>query len=113
MFPYTSYSKYLPKRKSYYSNYGGYGGSSNYYPSKYKPYYPKVYYPSSYGYNNKYKSNYAKSNIDRVQVNVSPEMGVWKNDFNAIDDLEKKEWYLDNPFYNSLSDYEKRQKGGN
>ena len=40
-------------------------------------------------------------------------MAVWKNDFNAIEDMDKEEWYLNNPYYNSLSDWEKKQKGGN
>ena len=105
-----STSTYLPKRTKYYNS--GSGSRSNYTPYP-KRYYPSLVYPSSSGYNNKYKSNYAKSNIDRVSVRVSPEMAVWENDYNKVDDLEKREWYLDNPFYNSLSDYEKRQKGGN
>lgn len=113
MFPYTSYSKYLPKKTNYYSGSGSYGGSSRYYPSTYKTYYPKVYYPSSSNYTSKYKSYNPNAKIDKVQVKVSPEMAVWSNDYNAIEDLDKREWYLDNPFYNNLSDYEKRQKGGN
>lgn len=107
----SSYSgyRYLPKRTKYY---GG-GGGSNYYPSSPRRYYPSFVYPSNSSYNNRYRSYSPYANIDRVSVRVSPEMAVWKNDYNAIDDLEKREWYLDNPFYNSLSDYEKRQKGGN
>ena len=105
----TTSKTYLPKRTKYYG-----GGRSNYYPT-YSPrrYYPSFVYPTSSSSYNKYKSYRPYANIDRVSVRVSPEMAVWKNDYNAIDDLEKKEWYLDNPFYNSLSDYEKRQKGGN
>jgi hypothetical protein len=40
-------------------------------------------------------------------------MGIWENDYNAIPDMERNEWYLDNPYYNNLSEYDKRQKGGN
>ena len=111
-FPSTSSysgSRYLPKRTKYYG-----GGGSNYYSPTYpKRYYPSFVYPSNNSYYSKYRSYSPYANIDRVSVRVSPEMAVWKNDYNAIDDLEKREWYLDNPFYNSLSDYEKRQKGGN
>ena len=103
-------STYLPNRTKYYNS--GSGSSTSYIPYP-KRYYPSFVYPSSSVYNNKYKSNYAKSNIDRVSVKVSPEMAVWSNDFNAIEDLDKKEWYLNNPLYNNLSDYEKRQRGGN
>ena len=112
LFPDGSDSTYLnAKYKKPYYRSGGSGGS-NYIPSP-RYYKPKLnnYYPNSYS--NKYKSYKPYANIDRVSVKVSPEMAVWKNDYNAIDDLEKREWYLDNPFYNNLSDYEKRQKGGN
>ena len=103
-------SSYLPSRKKYYNS----GSGSSYYPT-YSPkrYYPSFVYPTSSSSYNKYSGYRPNANIDRVSVKVSPEMAVWKNDFNAIDDLEKREWYLDNPFYNNLSAYEKRQKGGN
>lgn len=111
-FPVSSYKNtyYTKYKKPYYSTGGG---SSSYYPSYPKTYYPKKYYPSSSGYSTKYKSYNPYANIDRVSVKVSPEMAVWSNDFNAIEDLDKKEWYLNNPLYNNLSDYEKRQRGGN
>ena len=113
MFPYEEdyeYNRYLPRRNTYYGS--GFGYGTGYVPSG-KTVYPKFNYPNFNTYSSSYKSYRPKSAIDRVSVNVSPEMAVWKNDFNAIEDLDKKEWYLDNPFYNNLSDYEKRQRGGN
>lgn len=108
----TSGSYYYPtyKKPYYYSgnNYKAYVPSPRYYRPSLVNYYPNNNY-----YNNKTKSYNPWAHIDRVQVNVSPEMAVWKNDFNAIEDPDRKEWYLDNPFYNNLSEYEKRQKGGN
>ena len=39
-------------------------------------------------------------------------MAVWSNDYNEVKDPERDLYYLNNPYYNKLSDYEKRQKGG-
>ena len=111
-FPNAESSTYFKKayKKNYYNNSGSYGSGYIPYPRRY---YPSFVYPNSSTYYNKYKSYNPNANIDRVSVRVSPEMAVWENDYNKVEDLEKNEWYLDNPFYNSLSDYEKRQKGGN
>lgn len=111
-FPNAESSTYFTKayKKKYYNNSGSYGSGYTPYP---KRYYPSFVYPNSSTYYNKYKSYNPNAKIDKVQVKVSPEMAVWSNDYNAVDDLDKKEWYLDNPFYNNLNDYEKRQKGGN
>ena len=80
-------------------------------PTTYKPAYVN-YYPNKGYSNKKYKSYKPGYNIDRVQVNVSPEMAVWSNDYNEVKDPERDLYYLNNPYYNKLSDYEKRQKGG-
>ena len=54
-------------------------------------------------------------------------MAVWKNDYNKVQDisnynknkngrknlLDQNTFYIDNPLYNNLSDYEKKQKAGN
>jgi hypothetical protein len=113
MFPYESYDKYKYKRYYYYNKYGsgsgGYG-SGSYYP---KYYYPKIMYPSNYYSNSKYNSYSPKIYTDRVEVNVSPQMAVWKNNYNSVKDPKKEEWYLNNSYYNNLSDYEKRKLGGN
>ena len=112
-FPTSAYKKNYYTKK--YNNYYNSGGVSSYTPrtpSVKKPYASPInYYPQSS--NKKYKSYNPYAHIDRVDVRVSPEMAVWKNDFNAIEDMDKEEWYLNNPYYNSLSDWEKKQKGGN
>lgn len=113
MFPYESYDKYKYKRYNYYNRYGSGGGgygSGSYYP---KSYYPKIMYPSNYYSNSKYNSYSPKIYTDRVEVNVSPQMAVWKNNYNSVKDPKKEEWYLNNSYYNNLSDYEKRKLGGN
>lgn len=107
----ASYSKkYLNYRKPYYTTSSGKSGSYTPYPTKRYPNYLSSPYT---GYRNKYKSYNPYASIDRVDVSVSPQMGIWKNDFNAIPDMKRNNWYLNNPYYNNLSDYEKRQKGGN
>lgn len=112
MFP-TNTTGYYKKnyKKNYYKKpYSS--GSYIPYPRTYKPTYVK-YYPNNGYSNKKYKSYKPGYNIDRVQVNVSPEMAVWSNDYNEVKDPERDLYYLNNPYYNNLSDYEKRQKGGN
>ena len=63
--PYISSSSYVSRPKSYYPNY-----SSNYS-------YKKTYY-------NRYKNNYKFDN----NVKVSPQMGIWDNNYNKIEDLK-------------------------
>ena len=106
----TNYRKYLNYRKPYYKTSYGSSGSYTPYPTKR---YPDYLTPRYTGYSKKYNSYNPYVNTKRVDVNVSPQMGIWENDYNAIPDMERNEWYLDNPFYNNLSEYEKRQKGGN
>ena len=111
MFP-TNTTGYYKKnyKKNYYKKpYSS--GSYIPYPRTYKPTYVK-YYPNNGYSNKKYKSYKPGYNIDRVQVNVSPEMAVWSNDYNEVKDPERDLYYLNNPYYNKLSDYEKKQKGG-
>ena len=111
MFP-TNTTGYYKKnyKKNYYKK--PYSSSSYIpYPRTYKPTYVK-YYPNNGYSNKKYKSYKPGYNIDRVQVNVSPEMAVWSNDYNEVKDPERDLYYLNNPYYNKLSDYEKKQKGG-
>lgn len=109
----SSKKQYLPSRKKYYTNepFSGSGYSS----SSPKKYYPSFVYPEkNYGSGyNKYNTKYGNGKFTSNEVNVSPQMGIWKNNYNKVEDLERNEWYLDNPFYNNLSEYEKRQKGGN
>lgn len=63
--PYISSSSYVSRPKSYYPSY-----SSNYS-------YKKTYY-------NKYKNNYKFDN----NTKVSPQMGIWDNNYNKIEDLK-------------------------
>ena len=106
----TYSKKYLNYKKPYYKTSSGKSGSYTPYPTKR---YPDYLTPRYTGYSKKYNSYNPYVNTKRVDVNVSPQMGIWDNDYNAIPDMERNEWYLDNPFYNNLSEYEKRQKGGN
>jgi DNA-directed RNA polymerase subunit F len=79
LFPTDDNSGYMPKyKKTYNSNYYG-SGYSRYYP--YSNYYPGKYYPKTFSYNKKL-DRYGNWDLDRVNVNVSPEMGVWSNDYN-------------------------------
>ena len=68
-----------------YYKWSGYSGGSNSYPTYTKPrtfnYYPGKYYPKTFYYNKK-ASRYTGADIDRVSVNVSPQMGIWNQDYN-------------------------------
>jgi hypothetical protein len=70
---------YIP----YYKWSGYSGGKSNYsnksYPNKFN-YYPGKYYPKTFYYNK--KTGKYEPNIDRVSVNVSPQMAIWNQDYN-------------------------------
>jgi len=121
-----SSSGYTRKYPTYKTSYSSSGSSSS------RPYYPKAptgsyvnYYPNSS--NKKVQYNNARSSINKVDVQVSPQMGVWKNDYNEtqsfstynnnkrkgpVNLLDKPISYLDNPYYNNLSNYEKRKKSG-
>ena len=67
----------------------------------------------------------ARSSINKVNVEVSPQMGVWKTDYNEVPMatkwtnqkrkgpvqlLNQEPNYINNQFYNNLSDYEKKKK---
>ena len=72
-------STYVP----YYKWSGYSGGNSNYsnysYPKKFN-YYPGKYYPKTFYYNK--KTGKYGPDIDRVSVNVSPQMAIWNQDYN-------------------------------
>ena len=81
LFPDSEYKNtYVPRyQKTYLSS--GSGGSS--YPRTYtRPtyYYPGKYYPSTYRYNK--KTGKYGPNLERVSVNVSPQMAIWNQDYN-------------------------------
>lgn len=79
LFPTKDSSGSMPKyKKTYNSNYYG-SGYSSYYP--YTNIYPGKYYPKTYSYDKKL-DKYRDWDLDRVSVNVSPEMGIWSNDYN-------------------------------
>jgi hypothetical protein len=70
----SSSSTKLPYyRYSYTNNYG------SYYPKKY---YPGKYYPQTSYYDRMTKSYKNDPDLDVPEVNVSPEMGIWSNDYN-------------------------------
>ena len=75
----------MPKRTKYYKKSSGGGG----YP---KTYYPKrapqvTWYPNN-GYNNKKLSvKKPKASIERVEVQVSPQMAVWTKDYNKTKEI--------------------------
>ena len=75
-----SSSRYVPSYRNTY--YGGSGSGSNYYPRTYYPrtYIPWRYYPSTYRFNK--KTGRYGPNLERVQVNVSPQMAIWNQDKN-------------------------------
>ena len=77
LFPTQQYRK-----STYLSNY-----SAPYVPKtyssgkKYFNYYPGKYYPQTFSYNKK-NGYYTNPNYNIVRVNVSPQMGIWDNDYN-------------------------------
>ena len=82
LFPEQEYSNsYVPyyKKATYYDS-----GSSSSYPSYSTPrnyyYYPGKYYPKTFSYNK--KTGRYGPDIERVQVNVSPQMAIWNQDNN-------------------------------
>ena len=81
LFPDSEYKNtYVPRYQRTYLNSGS-GGSS--YPKTYTSptyYYPGKYYPSTYRYNK--KTGKYGPNLERVSVNVSPQMAVWNQDYN-------------------------------
>lgn len=81
LFPDSEYKNtYIPRYQRTYLNSGS-GGSS--YPKTYTSptyYYPGKYYPSTYRYNK--KTGKYGPNLERVSVNVSPQMAVWNQDYN-------------------------------
>ena len=124
-FPDSTYTKtpYINMKK-YYSS----GGSSYS-----KPYTPKTYYPKTSTYrptslsNKKVTYNPTKSSINKVEVNVSPQMAVWKDDYDQIYSpsewsdkrrkgpvklLDQEAQYINNQFYNNLNSTQKRKKSG-
>ena len=83
-FPVSPYYNYkLPNRKKYYGSSSG--GSYTTYP---KTVYPRTI-PGMYsnGYTNKYSNNVKHLQPERVDMNVSPQMGVWVQDYNKVTDL--------------------------
>ncbi|MCR5742066.1 MAG: hypothetical protein K6G38_06380 [Gammaproteobacteria bacterium] len=82
----SNFNKYkLPNRKKYYNN----GGSTTYYsPRTTYPRRPTFvnYYPNGYG-NKKISYKKPKASIERVDVKVSPQMGVWTKDYNKTKEL--------------------------
>ena len=81
----------LPTIRKTATNYTYNGGGSGYYsPRTYSPKKaPQVnYYPNN-GYSNKKISvKNPKASINKVNVEVSPQMGVWTNDYNKVVDLQ-------------------------
>jgi hypothetical protein len=100
------YSRFITKEKYQPSVPRYYYGSSYYNPGKYAPYWN----PNTYSSYKKYKSYKPYDHIDKTDVKVSKEMGVWSKDYNQMQDLKSPLTYLDNPYYNNLSDYEKNKK---
>jgi hypothetical protein len=49
--------------------------------------YPRLVYPNSSSYYTKYNSWKPKASIERVDVKVSPQMGVWTKDYNKTKEL--------------------------
>ena len=76
----TKKSTYIPRYQRIYNSSG-----SSYSPSSSYPYtprfYPGRYYPKTFYYNKKV-GGYTGPNLNRVQVNVSPQMAIWNQDNN-------------------------------
>lgn len=84
-FPDSDGKNFKGKYKRKYYNGSGSGGGGRYYPRTSKPYTPK-YYPSN-GYSHKqYNNSKPSAKIKRVNVEVSPQMAVWTNDYNKVVD---------------------------
>ncbi len=94
---YTPYYKW--------SGYSGGTGSNGYSTPRYYNYYPGKYYPKTFYYNKKL-GNYSKYNPDRVSVNVSPQMGIWNQDYNltqyetGIQSENEPKWLRDKGYVN-------------
>ena len=73
-------STYIPRYQRIYNSSG-----SSYSPKSSSPYtpryYPGRYYPKTFYYNKKV-GGYTGPNLNRVQVNVSPQMAIWNQDNN-------------------------------
>jgi hypothetical protein len=80
LFPDSEYrNTYVPRYQKTYLN----SGSRSSYPRTYSSptyYYPGKYYPSTYRYNK--KTGKYGPNLERVSVNVSPQMAIWNQDYN-------------------------------
>lgn len=99
----TSSSKsYTPYYK--WSGYSGGGSSNGYTTPRYYNYYPGKYYPKTFYYNKKL-GKYTNG-IDRVSVNVSPQMGIWNQDYNltpyetGIQSDNEPKWLRDKGYVN-------------
>jgi hypothetical protein len=111
---YPLFQEFFPKSSTSNTSYSSYykipyvaGSNRSYYtsrPDTYTPYWNN----KAYSYYKKYKPY--KSNYNKNEVKVSKEMGIWSKDYNQLKDLDVPITYLDNPYYNNLSEWDKTQK---
>ena len=103
----TKKSTYIPRYQRIYN-----GSGSSYSPSSSSPYipryYPGRYYPKTFYYNKKV-GGYTGPNLNRVQVNVSPQMAIWNQDNNltryetGIEAENEPKWLRDKDYVSRVN----------